>query len=122
MSDLLPESRMQNPTGVIRIEFGPWGRINMQPIFCANCGTLGAYVPAENMTFACWLCPGTCSEQWSPLPGTYTTPDEVFWEQAKAEMLAKYGHFLTEEGVRQAEADKTGALSTLLKESPIHRR
>ena len=120
--DLLPDSRLKSPTGVIRIEFGAWGRLNMQPIFCANCGTLGAYVPEENMTFACWLCPGTCSEQWSPLPGTYTTSDEVFWETCKGEMLEHYGHYLTEEEVLKAEAEKTGALSQLLKESPITRR
>ena len=121
MNDLLPDSRMKNPTGVTRIEFGEWGRLNMQPVFCANCGKLGAYVPEENMTFAFWLCDDPCSKQWSMLPGTYTTPDEVFWEKAKGEMLEKYGHYLTEEGVLKAE-EGSDALAKLLKESPITRR
>ena len=119
--NLLPDSRLKSPTGVIRIEFGNWGRLNMQPIFCANCGKLGAYVPAENMTFAFWLCDGPCSESWATLAGTYTSPDEVFWETVKGEMLERYGQYLTEEGVLAAE-QSTGPLSALLKESPLTRR
>ena len=122
MNDILPDSRMKSPTGVIRIEFGQWGRINMQPIFCASCGKLGAYVPEENMTFAFWLCDGQCSEQWAQLAGTYTTTDEQFWETAKYEMIEKYGHYLDERGVIKAQAEETGALGKLLRESSILRR
>lgn len=122
MSDLLPDSRLASPTGVIRIQFGSWGRLNMQPIFCANCGKLGAYAPEENMTFAFWLCEGPCTDQWGALAGTYTSPDEVFWEQVKGEMNAKFGHDLTEIEVLEAEENTAGALCALLKESPITRR
>jgi len=121
MSDLLPDSRLASPTGVIRIEFGNWGRINMQPIFCANCGKLGAYVPEENMTFAFWLCNG-CEAQWATLAGTYTTSDEQFYATVAEEMIETYGHYLTEPEVMAAEQSTTGSLSTLLKESPLRRR
>ena len=120
--NLLPDSRMASPTGVIRIEFGEWGRINMQPIFCANCGKLGAYIPEENMTFAFWLCNGPCSDQWATLAGTYTSSDEVFFEKVAQEMLETYGHYLTEKEVIAAEAEKSGAFRALLNESPIHPR
>lgn len=121
MSELLPDSRMKSPRGVIRIEFGAWGRLNMQPIFCANCGKLGAYVPEENMTFAFWLCDGPCSEKWGTLAGTYASTDEQFWAKVKDEMLEKYGCYLTEEGVLRAQ-EESGPLATLLKESPLTRR
>lgn len=122
MKDLLPDSRMKSPTGVVRIEWGLWGRLNMQPIFCANCGKLGAYVPEENMTFAFWLCDGPCTDQWGTLAGTYTSTDEVFWETVQGEMQEKFGHDLTEHDVLKAEQQTTGALCTLLKESTITRR
>lgn len=122
MSEILPDSRMKNPTGVKRIEFGEWGRLNMQPIFCANCGKLGAYCPEENMTFAFWLCEGPCTDSWANLAGTYTSPDEVFWETVKHEMQEKYGKYLTEREVLKAEEETTGAFAKLLKESPLTRR
>ena len=118
--DLLPDSRLTQPKGVVRIAFGEWGRLNMQPIFCANCGKLGAYVPEENMTFAFWLCDHPCADSWATLAGTYTTSDEVFWETVAHESLEKYGHYLTEQDVLQLPT--SGSLSTLLRDSPLRRR
>lgn len=122
MMDLLPDSRMKSPTGSTRIHWGEWGMLNMQPIFCANCGKLGAYTPEENITFAFWLCDHPCAEQWGHLAGTYTSPDEVYWEKVKGEMMEQHGHYLDEAGVLQAEANDGNSLATLLKESPIQRR
>ena len=122
MSDLLPESRLKHAKGVIRIEFGEWGRINMVPIFCASCGKLGAYVPEENMTFAFWLCDGECSNKWANLAGTYTTSDEVFWQKVAEESIEQRGHYLTEQDVLKEEASTWGSLSKLLRESPLTRR
>lgn len=121
MSDILPDSRQQSPTGVIKMEFGQWGMLNMQPIFCANCGKLGGWCPAENMTFVCWLCDDPCSKQWGQLAHTYTSPDEVFWEKVKQESLEKKGHYLTEKEVIAVEESSCNPLSTLLKESPLRR-
>ena len=85
--DLLPESRLKDKKGAIFMVWGEWGKIQMEPIFCANCGKLGAYVPEENMTFAFWLCDDTCASKWATLAGTYTSPDEVFWEKVAGEMV-----------------------------------
>ena len=119
----LPDSRMEYPTNVMRIEFGQYGRINMEPLFCASCGHGPvAYVPIENMTHAFWLCDNGCSQKWSPLPGTYTTPDTQFWERVKAQSLETTGHFLREEDVLRYESSSCNPLSTLLKESPLKGR
>jgi hypothetical protein len=102
--------------------WGDWGKLNMVPIFCASCGKLGAYVPEGNMTFAFWLCDHPCADRWSPLPGTYTTPDEIFWNKVKEESMEQVGHYLTEKEVLEVEGSSCNPLSTLLKESPITKR
>lgn len=116
--NLLPDSRLKNPTGVIRMKFGRWGMLNMQPIFCASCGKLGGYCPAENMTFAFWLCDHPCAGTWAPLAGTYTSPDEVFWDKVAHE-AAERNNGLTEKEILAAEESSCNPLSLLLKESPL---
>ena len=118
MAELLPDSRLQDRKGGKRIQFGLWGRINMEPIFCANCGILGAYVPAENCTFACWLC-DPCAEVMGPIAGTLMMPDEVFWARVRAEQLDKHGRLLTKEEMARVCEAPSGAMAKLLKESPI---
>jgi len=81
--ELLPDSRLQVAKGVVR---GPGG--NWVPIFCANCGGPGGYVPEENMTFAFWLC-NACAETFGPIAATMMVPDEVFWAEVAAERAAK---------------------------------
>ena len=121
MSNMLPESRLKNKKGAKFIVFGEHGKLEMEPIFCASCGKLGAYVPAENMTFAFWLCNGPCADKWATLAGTYTSPDEEFWRRVKGEMIEKYGHYLDEQGVLKAEESSCNSLALLLRESPLHR-
>lgn len=121
MADILPDSRLQDQKGGKRIEFGPWGRINMEPVFCANCGKLGAYVPEENCTFACWLC-DPCAETMGPITGALMMPDEVFWERVKAEQMEKYGRLLTKEEMEIVCDQPSGAMAKLLKESPIRQQ
>lgn len=116
--NLLPDSRMKNPTGVISMLWGQWGKINMQPIFCASCGKLGGYCPLENMTFAFWLCDHPCADQWANLAGTYTTSDEVFFAKVAEEAAAR-GNGLTEKEILAAEESSCNSLSLLLKESPL---
>ena len=119
IDNLLPDSRLQDSKGVKRIEHGHWGRINMQPVFCANCGKLGAYVPEENCSFACWLC-DPCAETMGPIAGTMMMPDEVFWKRVKEEQLEKYGRLLTKAEMEVVLDAPSGAMATLLRESPIH--
>ena len=121
--NLLPDSRLRRATkGVIKILFGRWGMLNMVPVFCANCGKLGAYVPEENMTFACWLCDGPCSDQWGNLAGTYTSSDEEFWRKIAEEQAERYGRPLTQLEYQDAIDHPWTAMKLLLKESPIKTR
>ena len=87
--ELLPDSRLARPTGVV------WrGNAWWVPIFCANCGRDGGFVPEENCTFACYLCLD-CSEKMGAIAHTYLEPDAVFWARVAAEQLEKYQRFLT---------------------------
>lgn len=119
--NILPDSRMKSPTGVIKMKWGQFGMINMQPIFCASCGKLGGYCPAENMTFAFWLCDHPCADQWGTLAGTYTSPDEVFWNKV-AQEASERNNGLTEKEIVAVEESSCNPLSKLLKESPLLRR
>ena len=79
--ELLPDSRLTTTKGQ---KFSTaWGCMAM-PIFCANCGADGGFVPEDHCTFACYLC-NACSRE-HPLPmGVYVTPDEAFWAQVASD-------------------------------------
>ena len=79
MTEILPSSHATTARG---LKFSSaWGCMAV-PIFCANCGTDGGYVPEDTCTFACYLC-NDCSRD-HPLPlGLYVTPDEAFWAQVQ---------------------------------------
>jgi hypothetical protein len=87
------------------------------PIFCANCGKPGGYVPSENCTFAFYLC-NPCAEKWSPLAGTLAVPDEVFWQKVKDAQIEKYGRELTAAEIQAALADQESVLAKLAKDAP----
>jgi hypothetical protein len=81
--DTLPESRMQHPKGAKLTELG-WS----VPIFCANCGASGGWVPEENCNFAFYLC-DPCHEKHGTPAGVMAVPDEVFYAEIAAERAAK---------------------------------
>jgi hypothetical protein len=61
-----------------------WGCMAV-PIFCANCGRSGGFVPEEHCDFASYLC-NDCVRD-NPLPlGIYVTPDEMFWARVAADL------------------------------------
>ena len=101
------------------MQWGKFGSLNTVPIFCANCGKLGGYVPEENCTFAVWLCDDPCAEKYGVIAGTLCMPDEMFWAKVAQEQLDRYGRFLTEQELLEASSNSTNPLSSLLKESPI---
>jgi hypothetical protein len=117
--DILPDSRLKDSKGAIRMQFATWGFLNMVPLFCANCGKLGAYVPEENCTFAIWLCDSPCAEQWGPQYGLGAMPDEVFWQKVQQEQMERYGRFLTTAEMQTLGEASCNPIATLLKESPI---
>ena len=116
--DTLPDSRLKDAgKGIVRLPFANLCPMNWVPIFCANCGAAGGYVPEENCTFAFYLC-NACAEKWSPLAGTMAVPDEVFWQKVKEAQIEKYGRELTAPEVEAALKDGDSILARLAKDAP----
>jgi hypothetical protein len=112
MHETLPDSRLQVERGGVPSVDG-W----QVPIFCANCGAPGGYVPSFNMTFTFYLCE-KCYEKNGVPPGVWVTPDTVFWDRLNAEMMARYGRILTQEELRKLEENGWGPLAALVRDSP----
>lgn len=92
--NVLPDSRTNGePKGIVSGWHPTSGRIDWQPIFCANCGKPDGYVPTENMDFAFALCPD-CAERLGPIAGTWVCPDEVYWKRVEHYQIEKYGRVL----------------------------
>ena len=66
-----------------------------QPIFCANCGADGGWVPEDAVHHAFYLCK-PCHDRLPPIDGTYSVPDEVFWAKWREAQTEKYGRLLSE--------------------------
>jgi hypothetical protein len=114
MMDLLPDSRLKAPKN-IQFHLG----MNWVPIFCANCGADGGFVPAENMTFVCYLCQ-PCANKLPPIEGTYVMPDEVFFQKVRDAQMEKYGRLLTAEEIAIELQDSNSILSKLKKDGESH--
>lgn len=119
----LPDSRLKDPRGVVRADWtmpdGRTVRLNMEPIFCINCGKPAGYVPQEVMSFVSWLCE-PCAEKWGEHASGWATADAAFWALVAAEMKDRFGHVLTQaELTALAEQGRLGtALEKLDRESP----
>jgi hypothetical protein len=116
--ELLPDSRLKDADkGNVRLPFANICPMNWVPIFCANCGTAGGFVPEENCTFAFYLC-NKCAEKWSPLAGTLAVPDEIFWKKVRQAQIEMYGRALGEQEIAAALDDQSSALAKLAREAP----
>ena len=115
--ETLPDSRLKDSKGTVRLPFASICPMNWVPIFCANCGAPGGWVPEETTTFAFYLC-NSCAEKWSPLAGTLAVPDEVFWQKVKDAQIEKYGRELTREEIVAALEDQESALAKLARDAP----
>ena len=123
--DVLPESRLiHDPTnGSVMADWvtpsGKTVRIECVRVYCANCGVHHGYVPRENTTWAFWLCQ-KCYEKYGVPASLMVQPDDEFWQNVHAEMIAQFGHVLSQaELERLAEVDLGPLLSKLMKESPL---
>ena len=76
--DILPECRAKVTRGVV-----PSSRGNQVPIFCANCGIDGGWVPEKYCTFAFYLC-DPCAEKHGDPAHFYKEPNAVFFERVAA--------------------------------------
>ena len=108
--DILPDSRLTHPKGAQNLAGAWW-----VPLFCANCGADGGFVPEENMTFAFYLC-DPCAERYGEIAGLYFMPDELFGEKLKQEQLSTYGRFLNEEELLKIVEADASPLATLIKQ------
>lgn len=110
------------PTSVAKVQKNvKWFHgANWVPIFCANCGKSGGYVPEDTKNHAFYLCGDAvgegCYAKFGAVAGTYAVPDEVFFERVKQESIEKYGHELTATEQLQALADPESTLSKLARE------
>ena len=95
-------------------------RIEVEKIYCANCGKAYGWVPKENTTWACFLCT-ECFERWGAVAGAYAIPNNAFWEAVAYECLDRFGYIPTEEELMKLkDGVRLGsALEKLEKESPI---
>ena len=112
MPDILPDSRPRERHRARFMNGTYW-----IPIFCANCGADGGFVPEENCNFAFFLCT-PCCEQWGSLAGTYAVPEEVFWAKVREAQLEKYGRLLNPLEQIEALKDEHHILAKLAREGP----
>lgn len=109
--DILPDSRSNRTIGIKHSIGGVW----WIPIYCANCGADGGYVPEENMTFAFYLC-NLCADKWGNIANTYSEPDEVFFARVRDAQLEKYGQLLGPEELLKALDDAGSPLAKLARD------
>jgi hypothetical protein len=88
--EFLPESRTRagiaTSVGLYRTPYG-----NGVPVYCANCGKPGGYVPDHLCRFATYFC-DRCADDlihMHPDMNKWIMPDEKFWEEVRLEELAK---------------------------------
>ena len=117
---VLPDSRLSQRPDLCTV-IADWGgaRVEMQPVYCGNCGKLYGHVPKDNCTFAFWLC-GACFGKWGSVAGTYAVPEDEFNATLAAEMQDRYGRTLSHVELWQLEQQGKlpPALEKLARESP----
>jgi hypothetical protein len=107
--EILPDCRLKSPKGIAFHRSSNW-----VPIFCANCGAEGGFVPEENMTFAFYQCQG-CADKYPVPEGMYRIPDEVFWQKLNDAQMEQYGRILSGNEIAAALEDPGSMFSKLAK-------
>ena len=125
--DVLPDSRLSSARETVMADWpveGPDGttrtiRLELEPIFCINCGKPNGYVPVGIMSWVSFLCV-PCSGTWGEAASALYSPDQEFWDAVGAEMVARFGRALTQaELERLAHRGELGRnLELLERESP----
>ena len=118
--DALPDSRLRTKKGTVHAVWrinGKSVRVELEPVFCANCGVPHGYVPVENTTFACWFCE-RCAETWGGVASGCMIPDAEFHRKVEGAMLTHFRRVLTAEEIGRLQAQGWGPLKSLVRESP----
>lgn len=116
--DILPDSRLTQNTHSVKGQLTtPQYKmmLNWVPIFCANCGVPGGYVPEDTCTFAFYWCQ-PCADSLPPIEGTYVEPDVVFWQKVHDAMVEQYGGILPIHDIVEQLKDGNSMLSKLARE------
>jgi hypothetical protein len=135
--NILPDSRVKNPTGTVmaewefeqveRIAVAPFfhvvrrkHRMEMEKIFCPECGKQKGWIPSGIFSWVCFLC-DACAAEKGEKYAECKTPDHEFWAAVGNEMQARFGRALSEQELNQlAERAELGRLLELLnRESPL---
>ncbi len=139
MNDVLPDSRVKNPTDtkMVNWEFEEIEqtienglpvfrrvkrkyRLEMERVFCFNCGKTKGWIPRGIFSWVSMLC-DPCSESVGEAAAKCNTSDHVFWDKVREEMVSRFGRGLTQQELnRLAMRDELGRLLELLnRESPL---
>lgn len=123
MPDVLPDSRLKDPKATVMADWtlsnGHTIRLELEPIYCFNCGVPTGYVPRYIMSFVSWMC-AKCSEAYGTLAANWKSSDEEFWAKVHSECLDKFGQGLTQQDLAiLGDQGRLGpALEALARESP----
>lgn len=106
----LPDSRLKNPVDTVMVNW-EWEeyrvhrgqvqkrvvrhRLELEPIFCFQCGKRKGYVPRGLFSWVSMLC-DPCSEALGGTPLELDHPDAEFWAKVSEEMERTYGRALTQ--------------------------
>ena len=125
--EILPDSRLKSAKEHVMVdwkitdEFGnpKTIKLELEPIFCFNCGKPNGYVPTEILSWCSWLCL-PCAEKWGPKATELHSSDDRFWEDVAAEMMSRFGKVLTQHEleVLASQGRLGSALEKLERESP----
>src|SRR5262245_969867 len=125
MTEILPDSRLRHaPTlGSQVVDWqlpgGGTVRIEVVPMYCANCGHGGPFVPMENTASCFYLC-NHCVDTCGPIANTMILSDQEFNELVAYEMVERFGHGLNPEQIALAvdQGQLGRPLEALLNDSP----
>ena len=124
-TSILPDSRLSNQTYNSKMVDWPMPdgstiRVEVTPVYCANCGhKFHGGVPKDN-TFACFYLCDQCFTTYGGVAGTYAMPDDEFCKAVASEMLDKHGKYLSEQEIVELKDQGKLCKELLLleKESP----
>lgn len=106
----LPDCKLTGPLHPAQITALGWS----VPIYCANCGREGGWVPEAACDFAFYLCTPCLDTHGAQTLGM-VVPDHEFYENLKHEQLEAYHRFLTPDELVEIVAADMTPLATLIK-------
>lgn len=131
----LPDSRLRSATGTVMVD---WEfeelrlvggvlhrrkvrrRLELEPIYCFNCGAPKGHVPRGIFSWVAFLC-DPCSEAVGAAALGLDRGDAEFWAKVYEEMEASYGRALTQEELEAlaARGELSRGLQLLERECPL---